>query len=96
MTQQYLVGELSELLGRFQVVAVDCGEWRASLVRLRWEAESAAPEALAQVVRQALALVDVVSGDALERGDLIAFFRIADVGTALREFGGCAGLLDGS
>jgi hypothetical protein len=93
MTQNYLAGELSVLLARLQAVATDQASVR-DLVRLRREAETGPLTALTLVMARALDLTDGLCWDSLQRGDTEAFSRQAWVGTELREFGVCAGLLE--
>lgn len=93
MTQQYLVGELSHVLGELQAVAMNdatVGE----IGRLRHEAETTSPAALAPLLRRAVALTNRVCWDALERGDAPTFVRAAAICAELREFGICASLLE--
>ena len=92
VTQQYLAGELSVLLERVQAVAATpaaAGEATA----LRQAAETGPVQALGGVTARALALTERCCWDSLCRGDAAAFTRQAAAGTALREFGVCAGLL---
>lgn len=91
MTQQYIAGELSILLGQLQALAAD--EAARDVAGLRREAETRPVAALAQVVVRALALDDGLCWDSLTRGDAVAFTRQARIGADLREFGVCAGLL---
>lgn len=93
MTQQYLVGELSLILGELQAVATNKPAAR-DIGHLRQEAESTRPEALAPVVVRAVELTNRVCWDALERGEAAAFVREVAICAELREFGVCAGLLD--
>lgn len=93
MTQQYLAGELSVLLG--QVQAVDRNQPSADgLARLRYEAETCPIGALASVAVRALWLIDDLCWEALASGDAVAFGREAAISAELRDFGVCAGLLD--
>ncbi len=92
MTQQYLLGELSLILGELQAVATTEAVVRAA-VRLRHEAETTPPGALAPVVVRAVELTDRVCWDALNRGETAAFIREVAICAELWEFGVCAGLL---
>ena len=92
MTQQYLLGELSMILGELQAVATTEAVVRAA-VRLRHEAETTPPGALAPVVVRAVELTDRVCWDALNRGETAAFIREVAICAELWEFGVCAGLL---
>jgi hypothetical protein len=91
MTQQYIAGELSILLGQLQAVADETAARDAA--GLRREAETRPLAALTRVVVRALALDDGLCWDSLARGDQTAFTRQARVGADLREFSVCAGLL---
>lgn len=93
MTQQYLLGELSLILGELQAVATNEAAVR-DVVRLRQEAETTPPAALAPVVVRAVELTDRVCWDALTRGETAAFIREATICAELWEFGVCAGLLE--
>jgi hypothetical protein len=92
MTQQYLAGQLSVLLGRVQEVttteAAGQDAWS-----LRQAAETGPVQALGWVTVRALALTERLCWDSLTQGDTAAFTRQAEAGAALREFGVCAGLL---
>src|SRR5215470_3839736 len=92
MTQQYLLGELSLILGELQAVATNEAATCAA-ARLRHEAETTPPGALAPVVVRALELTDRVCWHALSRGETAAFLREAAICAELWEFGICAGLL---
>jgi hypothetical protein len=92
MTQQYLAGELSVLLGRLQDVTTSEGAAREAW-SLRQAAESVQVQALGWVTVRALTLTERLCWDSLSRGDIAAFSRQAAAGAALREFGVCAGLL---
>jgi hypothetical protein len=93
MTQQYLVGELSQILGELQAVATNEAAVR-DIARLRQEAETTPPAALAPVVERAVELTNRVCWDTLERGDAATFVREVAICVELREFGVCAGLLE--
>src|SRR5215470_17069765 len=93
MTQQYLLGELSQILGELQAVATNHATVR-DILRLRHEAETTPPAALAPVVVRAIELTDRVCWDALTRGEAAAFLREAEICAELWEFGVCARLLD--
>jgi hypothetical protein len=92
MTQQYLAGELSLLLGRLQAVTNQASE--RDVAQLRRDAETGSLTALAVVVVRALDLTDSLCWDSLTRGDSVAFSCQAAISSGLREFGVCAGLLD--
>lgn len=92
MTQQYLAGQLSVLLGRVQEVTTTEAAGRDAW-SLRQAAETGPVEALGWVTVRALALTERLCWDSLNQGDAGAFARQAAAGAALREFGVCAGLL---
>lgn len=92
MTQQYLAGELSLLLGR--LVESLSGEGPVDeLVRLRRRVESAPLPALACVARSALEACDRACWASLAEGDVDAFARRATICSEIGEFASCAGLL---
>jgi hypothetical protein len=93
MTQNYLAGELSLLLAQLEAVVTDQASV-GDVAGLRREAETRPVTALPSVVARALDLTDGLCWDSLQRGDTEAFSRQAWVGTELREFGVCAGLLE--
>ncbi len=93
MTQQYLVGELSLILGELQTVATNEAAVR-EIARLRQEAETTPPAALAPVVKRAVELTNRVCWETLEWGDVATFLREVVICTELRELGVCAGLLE--
>jgi hypothetical protein len=93
MTQQYLAGELSLLLGELQATMTREASV-AEVAHLRRRAETGGRSALASVAVHALEVADRVCWDSLTRGDAGAFTRQAAVCARLWEFGVCAGLLD--
>ena len=93
MTQQYLVGELSLILGELQGVATTEATVR-DVVGLRRKAETSTPTALGPVVARAVKLVDRLCWDALTRGETDAFIREIAICAELWEFGVSAGLLE--
>ncbi|TMR90142.1 hypothetical protein [Nonomuraea basaltis] len=93
MTQQYLAGELSLLLGRLQAATPDAVAQR-EVARLRRAAETAAIAALPCVAARALALTDALCWHSLSRADTVAFCRQARVGAELFDFARCSGLLE--
>jgi len=93
MTQQYLAGEMSSLLGELQSVASTPARAR-DLARLRQEAETWPLTALPGVAERALVVTDELCWDSLTRADVAAFVRQAALGAELHEFGVCAGLLE--
>lgn len=93
MTRQYLVGELSLILGELQAAPMDELAVR-DVARLRWEAERTPPATLASVVTQGVELTDRVCWDSLARGETAAFIREVAICAELWEFGVCAGFLE--
>jgi len=93
MTQQYLVGELSQILGALQAITTNEAAVR-DIARLRQEAETTPPAALAPVVERAVELTNRVCWDTLERGGAATFVREVAICVELRELGVCAGLLE--
>jgi len=93
MTQQYLAGELSLLLGELQAAIRDEASV-AEVARLRRRAETGRRWAMASVAVRALEVADCGCWDSLTRGDAAAFIRQATVCAELWEFGVCAGLLE--
>jgi hypothetical protein len=93
MTQHYLVGELSLLLGRLQTVTTNEASAR-EVARLRYEAETTPPTGLPSVTARALMLTDGLCWDSLTHADTATFSRQATVCAELHEFGVCAGLLE--
>jgi hypothetical protein len=92
MTQQYLAGELSLLLGELQAVTTNhiaAGD----VARLRREAETRPLTALPSLAVRALALTDGLCWDSLSRIDTETFSRQAAICAEMHEFGVCAGLL---
>jgi hypothetical protein len=92
MTRQYVVGELSVILGELQAVATTESAAR-DVARLRYEVETTPPVALGPAAASAVELSDDACWGALERGEIEAFVRGSAVCAELREFGICAGLL---
>jgi hypothetical protein len=93
MTQQYLAGELSLILGELQAVATSAAAVRV-VVRLRGQAETTCPAALGGVTVRAVRLADRLCWNALTRGETDAFVREIAICTELWEFGVCAGFLE--
>jgi hypothetical protein len=93
MTQQYLAGELSLLLGELQAAMTD-EALAAEVAGLRRRAETGRRPALASTARRGLEVADLACWDSLARGDAAAFSRRAAVGAELWEFGVCARLLE--
>jgi len=93
MTQQYIAGELSLLLGELQAATTHDASV-VEIAQLRQRAETGPRSALASVTVRALEVADWVCWDSLARGDAAAFLRQAAVCAELWEFGVCAGLLE--
>lgn len=93
MTQQYLVGELSLILGELQAATTTEAAVR-EVARLRQEAETTRPAALAPVLKHAVNLTNRVCWDTLKRGDVATFVRELAISAELWELGVCAGLLE--
>jgi len=93
MTQQYLVGEFSLILGELQAVATSEAAVR-DVAQLRQEAESTPPTALGLVVLRAVKLVDRLCWETLQQGEIEAFIREMTICAELWEFGVCAGVLE--
>jgi hypothetical protein len=92
MTQQYLAGELSVVLGHLQAAATTEASGRDAW-SLRHAAENEPIPALCWVTLRALALAERLCWDSLSRGDTAAFTRQAAVCAELHDFGVCADLL---
>ena len=93
MTQQYIAGELSMILGEVQATAIS-EAWARHAWDLRLEVESAPVTALPSAAARALALINGLCWESLALGDTSAFARQAAVCAKLHEFGVCAHLLD--
>ena len=93
MTRQYVAGELSVLLAHLQAVTTTEAAWRDAW-SLRRAAETEPIPALGSVTVRALQLSEGLCWDSLNRGDTVAFSRLAAVCAELHEFGVCAGLLE--
>jgi hypothetical protein len=93
MTQHYIAGELSLLLGELQAAMTHQASV-VELAHLRQRAETEPRSALAAVAARALEVADWVCWGSLTRGDAAAFLRQAAVCAELWEFGVCAGLFE--
>jgi hypothetical protein len=90
VTQQYLIGQFSELLDGLQPPA---GERLADAVReLRREVECCPVWMLSRLAHEAIELSDIICWDALERGDDDGFGRYSTAAMALGDFTDGAGL----
>ncbi|WP_427885508.1 hypothetical protein ACQHIV_24630 [Kribbella sp. GL6] len=92
MTRQYVVGELSVLLGQLGAAASDEVSAR-SAEALRREAETRPFCALPAVTARAIALADEMCWISLLHGNVVAFDHQAADSALLYEFGLCSGLL---
>jgi hypothetical protein len=90
MTQQYLIGQFSSLLGDLQPAP---SEWLAAVHALRREVESSPLPMLPQLAHEATDLTDTICWAALEQGDVGGFCRYAETAAAFREFTANADLL---
>lgn len=91
MTQEYLIGELSCLIGDFEP-APDLLLERA-LVELRREIEHGSKRELPALARQAKNFADMLCIAALEHRDACFFSCYLEKAAALEEFVICAGLV---
>ena len=90
VTQQYLAGELSSLLGELQSTP---SEQLGAIRELRRRIECCPPQLLPPLAREAINLVDVTCWAALEQGEVGAFCDCARTAVALGEFTDNARLL---
>ncbi|MEQ4721803.1 hypothetical protein [Nonomuraea sp. B19D2] len=93
MTQQYLAGELSLLLGRLQAVTASTTS-ESDVAELRHEAETGSATALPSVAARALMLTDSLCWESLSRADAVTFSHQAKISADLFEFSVCSGLLE--
>ncbi|HZD66061.1 MAG TPA: hypothetical protein VE152_08185 [Acidimicrobiales bacterium] len=92
MTWQYLAGEVSLRLAQLEQEAGSQPPVRC-LRALRRAAEAGSTGTLAGVIMGALAVSEQLCWGALDRGDVAAFVRQAELSADLGEFGDSAGLL---
>lgn len=92
MTQQYLAGELSILLGELHAAATE-QDRRREIERLRRETEEFPAAALSCVATRALDVAQTLCWGSVTRGDTEAFHRQAAISAQLYEFGVCSGML---
>jgi hypothetical protein len=90
MTQQYLVGQFSTLLGDLEQTAA---EWQPAIHGLRREVESSPVAMLPEFADKATELADTTCWAALHRGDVTQFCSCAKAAAALGEFIDCAGFV---
>lgn len=91
MTQQYIVGELSSLIG--DITPLGDPPLAHAVSDLRRRVERSPYAGLPVLVREAIAIADVECWRSLERGDIGEFKRESSGAAALYEFGVCALLL---
>jgi hypothetical protein len=91
VTQQYLYGELSLLLGQLQDVMV-AKAGASEIAELRQYVE--AGSVLTSATLRALKLADQACWESLGRGDVSRFSRQAAVSSRLWDFGVCAGFIE--
>ena len=90
MTQEYIVGQFSTLLGELQT---SLGEYSAVVSQVRREVESSPVGHLPDLVSKALGLTEAMCWAALGRGDAAGFDCCATAAGALWDFADSAGLL---
>ena len=83
VTQQYIVGEFSSLLGDLQRTP---GGQLAAIRELRRDVECSPLQTLPRLAREAINLADVICMAALEQGDVSGFLDCARTAAALGEF----------
>ena len=83
MTQQYIVGEFSSLLGDLQRTP---GGQLAAIRKLRGEVECSPLQLLPRLAREAMNLTDMICLAALEQGDVGGFRDCTRTAVALGEF----------
>ncbi len=84
MTEQYLVDELSCLLGDLRPVADDL--LAAALRDLRRDVEACPPWRLDQLAERAMRLTDSICWATLEGRDMAQFCKAVDAAVRVREF----------
>jgi hypothetical protein len=91
MTQQYIVGEFSELVSLLEPVIDEC---LAAVVRdLRREVECSPVSALGPLVVEATTVADLVCWASLDQGDTAGFARQSAASARLHEFAVSANLV---
>lgn len=90
MTQHYIVGQFSMLLGELESASA---QEAVAVGRLRRHVETSRPSDLRLLARRAAELIDIMCWAALERGDGRGFAHCADVAAGLWEFRRTAGLI---
>lgn len=90
MTQQYLIGQFSLLIGDLRPPP---GELLTAAGTLRRQVEQSPLPGLPRLAREAMGLTDAICWAAVERGDVPGFCACASTAAALREFADCAELL---
>jgi len=89
MTQQYVVGQFSVLLGELEEAAA---EQRSSVHSLRREVELSPLTRLPELADEVMELADAICWSALQRGDVKRFSSCARSAAELGEFVDSAGL----
>ena len=90
MTQQYLIGQLSLLLGELEAPP---GELLTAVSELRREVERSPVSVLPRLARDAIGLGDAIFWASLEQADASCFCDRARAAAALGEFADNAGFL---
>ena len=83
MTQEYIVGQFSVILGELQPPP---GEWLEAVRKLRREVECCSLSMLPRLAHEAMGLTDGLCWSALEQGDVNGFCGYARSAAALCEF----------
>jgi hypothetical protein len=83
LTQQYLIGQFSLLLGDLEAPP---GELLTAVKALRREVERSPVSVLPRLARHAIGLTDAICWAALEQGDTSGFCDCAAAAAALGEF----------
>lgn len=91
MTEQYLVGEFSSLLGELQ--PVPDARLASALRDLRRQVEACPPCRLSCLARQAITLTDVICWSTFQGGDVGRFCEEIETVVRLEEFAITANLL---
>ena len=89
MTQQYLLGQFSALLGDLERTAA---EWQMTVHDLRREVESSQPAKLPRLADEVMEVTDAICWAALARGDIMRFVNCSKSAAELAEFIDSAGL----
>jgi hypothetical protein len=90
MTQQYLLGQFSALLGDLERTVA---EWQPAVHDLRREVEFSPLAMLPELADKVMALTDAICWAARQRGDVTRFRSCAKAAAELGEFIDSAGRL---